>query len=335
MSYRFDFYVTHARDKKEALFLANKFVKKICTKEKMAQRIKEAALDIPTIRYVALPFERRFARIADRYSLYSLFNFKFIFWPQAHLLAMGNSGNYREEWDEVMGLPSGTISFDNHSDTDYAFEEWPQQIPFFADICEDYKTLLAAENHKMVLDKLCSRGDIPVAEIDEDDLPEKNFQSQVLDALYNHIYKTLDLLSFECEKPSEFFEVFCINGMKSQGQSLELSGEIQKVINEECNGFANKEDCLVPVFSENGKSLLRLFDFVPDENTESEPRKAIQKAIQEYLEAGKPKGSGSGSFIDMVQIIPDGWFRKYGLYPLRSQIHCEPVTFSPDEMPEL
>lgn len=88
MSYSFDMYFAKADSLQEALFLANKFVGTICTLPRMKEAIKENVLFLPSVKYVGKPDERKFSALADKYFLYSLFNFRFVYWKKHKLLGM-------------------------------------------------------------------------------------------------------------------------------------------------------------------------------------------------------------------------------------------------------
>ena len=135
--------------------IARTFVRAICTSAYMAKRIADNRYFIPSVKYNATPANRDFAKIADRYWLYSLFNFQFLYWPQHHLLGVV----MEDDKDLLKAWPNGqaevvSVFFQDGNDRNYDFEEWPETIEFFQERTERYRPI-ASMPKKQALAALC------------------------------------------------------------------------------------------------------------------------------------------------------------------------------------
>lgn len=148
MSYCFDMYFARADSLKEALLLANQFVGAVCTMPRMEKAIRENVLHLPTVKYVAKPNERKFSALADRYFLYSLFNFRFVYWEKYKLLGMQDEQDFEEDWKTVFGM-NGIVKvlFQSSCANNMAPEKWPKEIPYFRKACREYQRLLRQTNY--------------------------------------------------------------------------------------------------------------------------------------------------------------------------------------------
>lgn len=124
MSYYFQMAFANAKTEVEAYSIAHSFVNGISL-EQMKAYIDDSFLFVPSVKYSMGKKlkDKTFSDLADKYWLYGLFNYRFVFWPKFHLLGLlGSSENTSF---------SRVISFQNSTDQDYDWDEWPNNIPYF------------------------------------------------------------------------------------------------------------------------------------------------------------------------------------------------------------
>lgn len=355
MSYSFDMYFAKADSLQEALFLANKFVGTICTLPRMKEAIKENALFLPSVKYVGKPDERKFSALADKYFLYSLFNFRFVYWKKHKLLGMQDMQDFRDDWKKVSGLKEVSwVLFQSACSQNMALQEWPREIPYFKKVCREYERMLS-KNPMVTIQTLQKRGEYVCNDtegvaigltrqniftklfskqnqaIQERD---KTFEYIVLSALYTHIFEELDLGAWLYGNDSPAFERFSINGIHTTEDVFDLDARTRICVNDICDNIDSKKSEIVPVYLEDNKTILKMFKYVHlRKETDSNPQAIVEKAVREFMETEEWKKfsiaagiTEKGSTCNQVlSVVPDYWFRRYGLYPLRKDQYTDPV----------
>lgn len=355
MSYSFDMYFAKADSLQEALFLANKFVGTICTLPKMKEAIKENALFLPSVKYVGKPDERKFSALADKYFLYSLFNFRFVYWKKHKLLGMQDMQDFRDDWKKVSGLKEVSwVLFQSSCSQNMALQEWPREIPYFKKVCREYERMLS-KNPMVTIQTLQKRGEYVCDDTEglAIGLPRQNiftklfskqnqaiqerdktFEYIVLSALYTHIFEELDLGAWLYGNDSPAFERFSINGIHTTEDVFDLDARTRICVNDICDNIDSKKSEIVPVYLEDNKTILKMFKYVHlRKETESNPQAIVEKAVREFMKTEEWKKfsiaagiTEKGSTCNQVlSAVPDYWFRRYGLYPLRKDQYTDPV----------
>lgn len=357
MSYSFDMYFARADSLQEALLLANQFVDTVCTMPRMEESIRENALFLPTVKYVGKPNERKFAVIADKYFLYSLFNFRFVYWKKYKLLGMADMQDFQEDWKKISGLKGVCkVMFQSSCSQDMALKEWPQEIPYFRKVCREYEKMLKRNPlqairifqkrgeyiyedgmeeeihpiHKNCFIKLFKKKDRSIQEWD------RSFEYIVLNALYAHIFEELDLGAWLYGNDSTVFERFSINGIHTVEDLMDLDAKTRICVNNICDNIDSKKSEIVPVYLEDNKTLSKMFLYIyPRDKAGHDPKAVLEKAIQEFMETEEWKKFKDKSNLtdeplthkQVFPLIPDYWFRRYGLFPLRKNEYTDPVFF--------
>ena len=220
MSYYFDMAFTEAADLGSAMVKAHELVK-FEMQPKMAEKIiSQNLIYVPSLRYVRRG-EKGFESlkdVADKKWLYSLFNKRFVFWPDYHLL--GVVGIAPEELNEWHG-----VAFQDSTDQDYDFDEWPQ-LPFFAEEVEKAKSALACP--KEVAFQIMKSDEGLSEWLDEwqregKDINEDRLNYCLKSWVYRTIFDKLHLNKWLYGNDNSGFERFAINGIESQEQELQLS----------------------------------------------------------------------------------------------------------------
>lgn len=355
MSYSFDMYFAKADSLQEALFLANKFVGTICTLPRMKETIKENALFLPSVKYVGKPDERKFSALADKYFLYSLFNFRFVYWKKHKLLGMQDMQNFRDDWKKVSGLKEVSwVLFQSSCSQNMSLQEWPREIPYFKKVCREYERMLS-KNPMVTIQTLQKRGEYICDDteglaigltrqniftklfskqnqaIQERD---KTFEYIVLSALYTHIFEELDLGAWLYGNDSPVFERFSINGIHTTEDVFDLDARTRICVNDICDNIDSKKSEIVPVYLEDNKTILKMFKYVHlRKETDSNPQAIVEKAVRKFMETEEWKKFSIAAGItekgptcnQVLSAVPDYWFRRYGLYPLRKDQYTDPV----------
>lgn len=342
MSYGFNMYFAKADSMQEALFLANQFVKTVCTPERMQDLITQDPFYVPSVHYCVHPEERKFSRLADKYWLYSLFNYRFVYWEKFRLLGFVSDGNIKDDWMKVFGMRGVcSVYFQNSTDQDYTMDEWPTSIPYFKKRCQKYKKL-AEKDYTSVIKYLRTQGEYVYAESEDmSDEDAKDAFDYIIDtALYSHIFNELELSTWLYGNDSPYFERFAINGMKTSETVMDLSETVNRYVNETCDNIDRKTVTIAPVFIEGETQTLKIFKYIHDRHDKDvDVRAVIDEVIQEYLNSreGKEiseKFSGNSEVLKysfLLSIIPDMYFRSHGLFPVRKGQYAAPVVFEPSE----
>ena len=190
MSYGFDMCFWHAKSLASAMKKAAKVISAINTPEQMCQRIDDNAYFVPSLLYRAQIEDWKMAMIADEKWLYSLFNFRFVYWKEYELLGM--VGVLPEDGPK----PDGAVYFQNSCDQNYSLSEWPADIPFFRTKVKQYKAMLDLKPQKCLkrLLKLGFTDEETISEaLEEGENSEETAEYHVLSALYHDIFDTLRL----------------------------------------------------------------------------------------------------------------------------------------------
>lgn len=342
MSYGFNMYFAEVSSMQEALFLANQFVKAVCTPERMQDLITQDPFYVPSVHYCVRPDERRFSRLADKYWLYSLFNYRFVYWDKFGLLGFVGDGDIKDDWMKAFGMRGVcSVYFQNSTNKDYAMDEWPTSIPYFKKRCKKYKKL-AKKDFASIIKHLRKRGEYVYAEsddMDEEDAKE-GLEYIINSALYSHIFNELELDTWLYGNDSPIFERFAINGLKTSEAVMDLSESVIRYVNETCDNVDRKAVTIIPVFVDGGSKIVKMFKYIHNKGeTDVNSREVIDKVVQKYLNTKEGKDLTDKfnghpevmmySFV--LSLIPDSYFRQHGLVPMRKGQYTSPVVFEPSE----
>lgn len=203
MSYYFQMAFANAKTEVEAYSIAHSFVNGISL-EQMKAYIDDNFLFVPSVKYSMGKKlkDKTFSDLADKYWLYGLFNYRFVFWPKFHLLGLLGSSE-STSFGRV-------ISFQNSTDQDYDWDEWPNNIPYFKERVFATKQALKNGNANFFGEDN--------DEFDEDTDIEYRLKSE----LYRKIFDELCLNDWLYGKDNKVFRRFCINGITSSEMLLKL-----------------------------------------------------------------------------------------------------------------
>lgn len=147
MSYDFDMSFWHASSLPNALEQAHNLVKHMSEVNLMKSTINDNLYFAPSVRFNE---NSNFGYIANEKWLYSLFNYRFVFWEKHHLL--GLVGILPENGPKA----AGSFSFQDSCNQNYNFDEYPLEIPFFKNKVERFKKSRGLSAfYKDVFDTLC------------------------------------------------------------------------------------------------------------------------------------------------------------------------------------
>lgn len=324
MSYGFNMFFCHAKSIEEAMCIGKDIVKKSCSEEKMKNEIQKNEFFIPSIRGYAKPNDTWFCQTADRYWLYSLFNYRFVYWAKYQLL-----GLVREEC-EAWPSQSHTdkpcsVYFQNSCDQDYEFSEWLSCIPFFAGAVKKYKALTALPAEDVYAFLKAHNAHVPDEDDEEEEKERKERTSTPLhsmsktifyvatrffpflskinmvkkaneengadeyyirSALYAYIFDTLELNDWLYGRNNDVFERFSINGMDTSELAFDMSLYLNRYVNTQLNQIYNKESCIIPVVLEgSANAYLFRYDYDKYGNAkELHVKEVISQVIDDYLD---------------------------------------------------
>lgn len=364
MSYGFNMLFCEAATLGQAMCIAKNFVKRICTKEKMEKEIRENLYYIPSIRERAKPEDKVFCRTADRYWLYGLFNYRFVYWGKYQILGLLSESC--DEWPastETKG--SCSVYFQNSCDQDYEFTEWPTFIPFFATTVQKYQHLvnIPAEKVQTFIEK--QGGSLLQDDDDMDSVDDTALRSSseisglkrilvhiwpqnvrrekqkvdsyyIRSALYDYIFRTLDLDAWLYGRESDVFERFAINGMETTETLWDMSEYLNAFVNKQLDHIYNKKSIVVPVVI-SGSSTVFLYRYVYEDSddvmTTEKVKATLNCIVREYLETkeGKElvqKFNGNIPYEELLSTIPARHFIKHQIHPMKERDYlAQAVTF--------
>ena len=163
---------------------------------------------------------------------------------------------------------------------------------------------------------------------------DKTFEYIVLSALYTHIFEELDLGAWLYGNDSPAFERFSINGIHTTEDVFDLDARTRICVNDICDNIDSKKSEIVPVYLEDNKTILKIFKYVHlRKEADSNPQAIVEKAVREFMETEEWKKFSIAAGItekgptcnQVLSAVPDYWFRRYGLYPLRKDQYTDPV----------
>lgn len=209
MSDYFNMAFTEAADLGSAMIKAHDLVKSEMQIARVKQTIERNMFFVPSIRYGEANFYP-LMDAADRNWLCSLFNYRFVFWPEHHLL--GVVGDTPEELDTWFNF-----TFQDGTDQDYRFEEYPK-LPFFIQEVEKAKSTLVGPKETVL--QILKDNDW----LDEDEEYDKNQIEYLFRRyFYREVYAKLHLFRWLYGYDDPVFERFTINGIETQEQAQKLS----------------------------------------------------------------------------------------------------------------
>lgn len=214
MSYYFQMAFANAKTETDAYTIAHSFVDRIDFKQ-MKECINNSFLFIPSVKYsMGRKLENSiFSDLADKYWLYGLFNYRFVFWPKYHLLGLLVS-------EEVNAPFNWVVSFQNSTDQNYDWNEWPNSIPYFTE--RVFVTKQAFEN-----------GNANFFGENSDDFDEDtDIEYRLKSELYRKIFDELCLNDWLYGRNNESFKRFCINGITSTEMLMDLTLYLKKATKE-------------------------------------------------------------------------------------------------------
>ncbi len=328
MSYGFNMLFAEAKSISDAFLIAKDFVKNSCTEEKMKKTIEENAFYIPSIKGNAKPEDRVFCQTADRYWLYGLFNFRFVYWKEYQLLGLLS--------ESIDGWPAPdhdkekcSVYFQNSCDRDYKFSSWPAYIPFFKNAIKKFKRLkkMSAEKAYAILKE---HGSCTPDKSTDFESGKKADAYYIRTALYDYIFDALALNDWLYGRDNDAFERFSINGLDTTEMLWDMSRYLNRYVNAQLNQVYNKDSCIIPIVME-GSANAYLFRYVYNKNDDAKElhvKEVISNVIKDYLntEDGKRMASrfdGNIPYEEALEQIPETFFAKYHLFPLRE---CEYFT---------
>lgn len=335
MSYGFNMLFAEAENIGDAFCIANAFVKRHCTKEKMEKSILDNEFFIPSLRNGVTPCTAALSKTADKFWLYSLFTFRFVYWEKQHLLGLLREDT--DDWAESNQMQGkSSVYFQNSCDKDYEFEEWPTFIPFFNTAVAEYKKMLKMPKGKVFSIIKSQGGYTPDEDNEEDEISDVAYYIRT--ALYDHIFNVLDLNAWMYGRESEAFERFSINALDTSELALDMSMFVNRRVNTLLGGIYEKRSMLVPVVIE-GSANTFLFHYIYKDGDTQNVRDLVRKAISEYMNtedgkrlAKKHNGVKYVTYDEALFSIPTSWFSKYGLILMKdSEYRNTAVMFGYDE----
>lgn len=201
MSYRANIYMKQFHNECDAVIFANKVSDVIMSHSK---ELLESNLGAIPVKDINNPYP---------YWLYGLYNFKFVYFKDANIL--GLIGDYRIK--EVSDMFDTQFYFQNSCDQDYDYELWDDKIFVFKELKAKIQSLSDVELvNVMINDKLTYYDENDREYITNDiDYYRKTY-------LYEVITNKLGVIDFIYDVESDKYNVFAINGIKSQHQYFQL-----------------------------------------------------------------------------------------------------------------
>ena len=204
MSYGFDMFFKECKPE-DVLDTCLDIVKRIINNPD--KHIRSSIYYLPSIRHNINAYP------GDELWLYSLFNFKFVYWSQFNLLGLccRDFGDAEKDFNKH-------VYFQNSCDQDYEYEDWPD-IKCFSDI------IFQVVN--MSIKQLVANFDsYTIEEISRD----INYYKRCL--VYSEIYDTLDLDNWLYGHDGNFKRI-TINGIESSEVKYKLIDKLNKIISKE------------------------------------------------------------------------------------------------------
>ena len=218
MSYSFDMYFTSAETELIAYQKAINFTKSLQKRENAWPLIDEYLdnfLSTTTPDYDSILFHRMLTGWLNM-----LFSVKFVYWPHEKLLGIG--GDFRCIDKNFENLHH--VYFQNSCNQDYDYQEWPNEIPFFANEKDDILWL----SEETLL-----------SEVPDDEKSDMDKEAQASYAeflrrlrLYRQIFQDLDLNAWLYGDDSTTFFRFSTNAIETDEQRMKLSLYVQKKLSE-------------------------------------------------------------------------------------------------------
>lgn len=215
MAYELSVLFAEAKDINEAYRIAHNFVDRISL-EDMKEIIKENSFFIPSRQMKVTEENKDAARKMDQYWIYPLLSFRFIFWEKQHLLGFVSEDT--RKWGAVLGHPERNyyVLFQNSSDHDYDFTDWPTSIPFFDKAVKKYRSILTEPGNK-IIEFILGNSHI---ELNDDELCDTEYWVKTL--LYHHISSELHISEILSGAESKNYKRFALSAIRTPTQELEL-----------------------------------------------------------------------------------------------------------------
>lgn len=340
MSYGFDMCFWHAKSLAAATKKAAKVISAINTPEQMRQRIDDNAYFVPSILYRAQIEDWKMAMIADEKWLYSLFNFRFVYWKEYELLGM--VGVLPEDGPK----PDGTVYFQNSCDQNYSLSEWPADIPFFKTKVKQYKAMLDLKPQKCLkrLLKLGFTDEETISEaLEEGENSEETAEYHVLSALYHDIFDTLRLNTWLWGNDDSSFRRFALNAIHTSEQVYDLKKHLRKLVNEKRGSLGGMSIMYVPVMirTDDTSADTLLFKFAYNHSqkplTCDEVRAKITETVNRYMSTEEGRRlmaacSGQVTWAEVARSVPAKAYKDFsGLELLHSDDFSHCVVFDGNE----
>lgn len=222
MSYAFDMGFKSAENLGAAMEIAQQLVDTI-SKADVRNFIERNIIYIPSLRHHNAFSDSRAANIVDTYWLYSLLNFRFVYWPEYQILGLvGNVPKAKEAGFEM-------VMFQNSTDQDYGLDEWPENTPFFQARVNTTAQLLK-EKPDTILNYLTERG-VDLDDTGFDDL-EEGAEYLVLTNLYDQIFSDLELDAWlygrDPDTPGKFRR-FALNAITTSEKNMDYGLILAKI----------------------------------------------------------------------------------------------------------
>lgn len=195
MSYRFGMFFKSVSSLEDAFSFANKVVE-TCYENKIEYLKGISLFSIPSI--------RTNSKESDDYWLYSIFNFRFVYWQEYNLLGLVGY----EYLKEVDTLFDTHISFQNSCSTDYPYETW-SKLECARGIVDSVQSMTATE----LADILISDKDEYYTEADRESiLNNDDYYKKIY--VYDKIFESvLDLDTWLGDGDSDKFMRFALNAL--------------------------------------------------------------------------------------------------------------------------
>ena len=212
MSYEFGMFFKNCQSYENALKVATEFTEACYSNAK--ELLQTEAKFIPSV------LNDKENSDADKYWLFSVFTFKFVYWPMHNLLAVSGH-NYPKEAEELF---DGHVTFQNATDQNYEYGDWPNKILFFKECIE-----IIQDNSLDELQELSKRIS---ARLNPDEYTEDYFRKKLL---YDLVFYELHLGDWLYGETHSSYQRFSLCAIDSQKKHLQLSVLLRHVVKEENN----------------------------------------------------------------------------------------------------
>lgn len=208
MSYRANIYLKQFNNEGDAVVFANKVSNVIMSYSE--ELLKSNLFAIPE-KDINNPYP---------YWLYAFYNFKFVYFKEANVLSL--IGDYGIA--EVSDMFDTHFYFQNSCDQDYDYELWDDKIFIFKELKAKIQSLSDIE----LVDEMINDKSTYYNENDREDIINSiDYYRKTY--LYEIIANNLGVIDFIYDKESNKYNVFVINGIKSQHQFFQLCKIFHKV----------------------------------------------------------------------------------------------------------